>query len=272
LAARIVIGNWLGIRSTVYTATYTKAEVDEINEKRAADGFDEMDHPDEWLWMISPEALREMTSEGVGEHDHYEAMLPVPMEDAKRQLDTGVKVSAFGEGWRTLVIHGSHLTQAVMTTVAHHFRFAEWQAMRDDLVSEMDEDERRFRELSELIKKGPSLTAEKAAELKRRFGELRETDFSTNPPTPPSLTFARAKDLILRTDPKVLEPLASPEGSEIEIDGDVLQQLMFLRLLEIHDERVELTLLGGVVSELLRDREAARRRGVRFPDEESVDG
>lgn len=272
LAARIVTGNWLGIRSTIYAATYSKAEVDEINENRVTDGLDEMDHPREWLWMISPEALRDMTAEGIGEYDHYEAMLPVPMEEAKRQLDTGVKVGAFGEGWRTLVIHGSHLTQAVMTTVAYHFRFADWKAMREDLVNEMNEDERRFRELSEFIEKGPSLTAEKTAELKRRFGELRETDFSTVPPTPPSLTFAKARDLISRIDLKLFEPLTAPEGTEVEIDGRTLQQLMFLRLVEIHNGVVELTLLGTVVSELLRDRETARRKGVRFPDEESVDG
>lgn len=262
LAARVVTGNFLGIRPTIYTATYSAAEIAEMNEARVKAGENELDPPQEWLWMISPEALRDMTEDGVGEWDHYEAMVPVPLEDAKRQLETGVTVGVFGEGWRTLVIHGTHLTQAVMRTVAHHFRFATWDAMRADLEEEMQEDERRFREIMEAIEKdGPLLTPEKREQFKRRFGELRETDYSTNPPTPPAMVIARAKEIIMRTDRKVLEPLAAEEGSEIYIDGATTKQLLFLRLLELNSDGVlQLTHLGSVVNNFLRDPELARRK------------
>jgi hypothetical protein len=261
LAAQIVAGNFMAIRPTIYIATFTAAEVSEINEARVRDGLDERDAPEEWLWMISPEALRDMTEDGLGEFDHYEAIVPVPLVDARRQLETGVTVGVFGEGWRTLVIHGSNLTQAVMTAVAYHFRFASWEAMRNDLKEEMDEDERRFTEvMREIEAGGPLLTEERRAEFKRKFGDLRETDYSTNPPTPPGLIVERAKEIILRTDRKVLAAIAAEEGATIEIDGPTMKQLLFLRLLEMNDGIAEFTHLGAVVNTFLRDPKLAQAK------------
>lgn len=260
LAARIVTGNFMGIRPTIYMATYTESEVSDINEARVRDGLDEMEPPQDWLWMISPEALRDMTTDGISEFDHYEAMMPVPLEDARRQLETGVTVGVFGEGWRTLVIHGSNMTHAVMATVAFHFRFATWDAMRDDLRDEMEEDERRFREIMLEIEKSPPLTPEKKAAFKRKFGDLRETDYSTNPPTPPGMIIQRAKEIIMRTDRKILAPIAAEEGAEVEIDGPTMKQLLFLRLLEINEGAAEITHLGAVVNTFLRDPDLARQK------------
>ena len=264
LAAKIATGTWLGIRATVYIATFLKADVDEINEARVRDGLEERDYPDTWLWMVSPEALRDMTTDGTSEWDHYEAMMPVRLSDAAEQLEKGSAVGVFGRGWRTLVINGTALTQAVMSIVAHHFRFAEWKAMRDDIKVEMDEDEARFEEFAEEIKKMPGFSPEKLAAIRERFGAIRETDFSTKPPSPPAMTIAQAKDIILHTDPDVLAPMGAADGIEIEISGEVFQRLLFLRLVEIVDDeedpRAEFTVLGWAVHEFLRDPIMAKRK------------
>jgi hypothetical protein len=125
----------------------------------------------------------------------------------------------------------------------------------------MDEDERRFTEvMREIEAGGPLLTEERRAEFKRKFGDLRETDYSTNPPTPPGLIVERAKEIILRTDRKVLAAIAAEEGATIEIDGPTMKQLLFLRLLEMNDGIAEFTHLGAVVNTFLRDPKLAQAK------------
>ncbi|MGZ8285366.1 MAG: hypothetical protein ACXW27_06030 [Allosphingosinicella sp.] len=260
LSARITTGNWLTLRPTIYMATYSASAVKEMNQVRASKGGEEMPPPEEWLWMISPEALRDMTQDGLGEFDHYEAIVPVRLSEANRQIESGINVGVFGEGWRTLVIHGSRLTQAVMTMVCFHFRFAEWGDLRADLLAEIEEDERRHHELSKMIRDGDLIISDPAAraELKRRFGELRETDFSTNPPTPPSKLVERAREIIRQIDAAILEPLMAEEGTPVEISNDQLQNLLLLRLVEIDDEGVQITLLGSIVNQLFCGSEKPR--------------
>lgn len=98
MAADLVTGSWDLLRYSVYSATHTREEMDE---------WMEMPHGPEtsdWFWMLTPEALREISEEGLGKYDHMEAILAVPYEEVAERLRADREIGVFGESWRTIAL------------------------------------------------------------------------------------------------------------------------------------------------------------------------
>lgn len=136
MAADLVTGSWSLLRYSVYSATHNREEMDE---------WMEMPHGPEtsdWFWMLTPEALREISEEGLGKYDHMEAILAVPFEEVAERLRADREIGVFGESWRTIALHGTMITQAVVGIVEDEFRYATREQMREDLMEsvwEMDQ-------------------------------------------------------------------------------------------------------------------------------------
>src|SRR5215218_3251978 len=64
--ARLVSGSWDILRYSVYCGTLTDEQIEQWQEMPLGPGEEIAD----WYWMLTPEALREMTEEGIGQYDH----------------------------------------------------------------------------------------------------------------------------------------------------------------------------------------------------------
>ena len=132
MAARMVNGSWSGLRNTIYAATYTDEELEEWQEMPFGP------NTADWYWMLTPEALREMTEEGFGKWDHMEAILPVPVTDVAELLASDREIGVFGEGSRMIVLHGTKIARATLFLVEHQFRYAKREALREEIQSDFD--------------------------------------------------------------------------------------------------------------------------------------
>jgi hypothetical protein len=140
MAADLVTGSWELLRYSVYSATHTREEMDE---------WMEMPHGPEtadWFWMLTPEAMREISQDGLGEWDHMEAINAVPFEEVAEQLRGDREIGAYGESWRTIALHGTMITQAVINIVEDEFRYADRKQIREDLMEEVRAMDRMFEE------------------------------------------------------------------------------------------------------------------------------
>lgn len=159
MAADLVNGSWSLLRYSVYSATHTREEMDE---------WMEMPHGPEtadWFWMLTPEAMREISQEGLGEWDHMEAIHAVPFEEVAEQLRADREIGAYGESWRTIALHGTMITQAVIAIVEDEFRYATRSEMREDLME-------RVRELDRILEEEPLGGVEES--IVNRFENIRK--------------------------------------------------------------------------------------------------
>lgn len=236
MAARLVVGSWGILRANIFVCSFAPEETIGFRKK-----------PTEYLWMLHVEALRGLTREGEGEHDHHDRIMAVPIERAAEQLAKGVDEHPlfFGEGWRTLVLNGYNLTQQVMNLVAFHFGYATRAELRDDIEGEMISESDRYREVSESFKNMPQLTPEQAEKMRRDFAAFDEMDFRSNPPTPRHVLVERAKELLTLMPNRLKEALASrftvqPTGAvhfamETEEDRETLMSLVQFDVMTISD-------------------------------------
>ena len=158
MAADLVTGSWDLLRYSVYSATHTREEMDE---------WMEMPHGPEtsdWFWMLTPEALREISEEGLGKYYHMEAILAVPFEEVAERLRADREIGVFGEGWRTIALHGTMITQAIVAIVEDEFRYASREEMREDLME-------RVRELDQILEEQPLGGVEEA--IVNRFENIK---------------------------------------------------------------------------------------------------
>ena len=158
MAADLVNGSWELLRYSIYSATHTREEMDE---------WMEMPHGPEtadWFWMLTPEAMREISEDGLGEWDHMEAINAVPFEEVAEQLRADREIGAYGESWRTIALHGTMITQAIVGIVEDEFRYATRQQMREDLMEEV-------RELDRILEEDPIGGVEEA--IVNRFENIR---------------------------------------------------------------------------------------------------
>jgi hypothetical protein len=130
MAARLVTGSWGAIESTIHSATYTDEELEEWQEMPF--GPTTVD----WYWMLTPEALRELTEEGFGKYDHMEAIMPVPAADVAERLSSDREIGMFGEGWRTIVLHGTKIAKATIEVVEFQYRYATAEDLRNEIEAE----------------------------------------------------------------------------------------------------------------------------------------
>lgn len=139
LAARLVTGSWSLLEYPIYTATLSDEEMDEWMEMPFGPTTRE------WLWVLNPEVLRDLSDGGLGEFDHMEAISPVPLEEVQFHISTGATVGIFGESWRTLVLNGTAITKAVIEAV-EGFGYATTAELRDDLKESQGQMSRTARE------------------------------------------------------------------------------------------------------------------------------
>lgn len=161
MAVKLVEGSWSMLRHTIYLATHTDEEWSEWQEMPL--GPETRD----WLWVLSPEALRDLSAEGVGEYDHMEAITPVSMEAVARLLETGGQ-SINGENWRTLVLHGTRITQAVIS-VMDEFGYATRREMREDITDDL-------RALNALLEDLPFHGVEESAQTRLELARQQVSD------------------------------------------------------------------------------------------------
>lgn len=158
MAARLVNGSWDLLRYSVYSATHTNEEMAE---------WMEMPHGPEtsdWFWMLTPEAFRDMTEEGVGKYDHMESILAVPYEEVAERLRADREIGVWGESWRTIALHGTMITKRVVDLVEDQFGYATREQMRESLMESV-------REMDRLLEEEPIGGVEQA--IHNRFENIR---------------------------------------------------------------------------------------------------
>lgn len=232
MAARLVNGSWDVLRMNIYTCSFTPEDTIGFSRK-----------PTEYLWMLSVEALRGLTSEGEGEWDHMERIMAVPIQEAAKQLARGVghNPEAYGEGWRTLVLNGYNLTQRVMRVVAFHFGYASRVEMRAGIEAEIQEFNEDVRWLGRSLRDMPQPTHEQEKRMeaaRERFRELDEADWSTSPPTPRHVLVQRADELVPLLPQPTRDFLSGPAQDSFQIDEgtrEMVAELISLNVLTVEE-------------------------------------
>jgi hypothetical protein len=243
VAADLVDANWHGIRQTIYLATAQPNEDASFAPPNVID----------FLWIATPESLRSLTVEGEDQFDKHEALEPIPIDQLPSQIESGVGVGVYGEGWRTLVLHGTRITKAVMMTVAFQFDLATYEEMRQSIKAEVDEINTRMADnLSDLkaTKKAmDNRTPEEAAadqekiktyifgaDYKERATELRE----------------EAKTIIPQLSPYLRGQLCSIPNNGVPIGYDDIKLVLRLGIFKLHGEVMERTPLAeAIIFELI---------------------
>ena len=246
MAARLVSGSWSLLLTNLYVCSYAP---------EATIGHSEA--PPTYLWMIRPEALRSLTAEGEADWDNMERVWAVPLDEASQFLTEGAPTQHFyGEGWRTLVLNGTNLTQTVMRQVAFVFKYASLNDLRADLAREIEARDEEMNAFAQKMRDMPPLSQEKAAELRLKIREFQDRyDFRTNPPTPPSVLRERAKEMAPHLTEEMRHFLAAFEmfpddsaGDYIELTEEKIRTLLKRDIFEIDDVEAE---GGGTVRGLV---------------------
>lgn len=238
VAADLVDANWYGIRQTIYLATAQPNEDVSFAPPNVID----------FLWIATPESLRSLTVEGEDQFDKHEALEPIPINQLPSQIESGSGVGVYGEGWRTLVLHGTRITKAVMMTVAFQFDLATYEEMRQSIKAEVDETNARmadaFPELKATKKAMDNRTPEEAAadqekiktyifgaDYKDRAIELRE----------------EAKKTIPQLSPYLRGQLCSVPNDGVPIGYDDIKLILRLGISKLRGEVMERTPLGDAI-------------------------
>lgn len=159
MAARFVNGSWSALQYTIFSATYTDEELEEWQEMPFGPTIVD------WYWMLTPEALREMTEEGFGKYDHMEAIMPVPVDEVAERLKSDREIGVFGEGSRMIVLHGTKIAKATIFLLEHQFRYATAEDMRAEIQADFDH-------LRQILEDSPVDGVEESAQ--KRFDDIVE--------------------------------------------------------------------------------------------------
>lgn len=251
MAADLVTGSWELLRYSIYSATHTRDEMEE---------WMEMPHgPDtsDWFWMLTPEALREMSEGGLGKYDHMEAILAVPFEEVAERLRADREIGVFGESWRTIALHGTMITQAIIGIVEDEFRYATREQMREDLMEEV-------RELDRILEENPIGGVEEA--IVNRFENIKNQTIKAMEdkarrarykPTADALTRQAKKqiDKLQRSEPHLLAYILQEElNGQDTADLKAMNSAMMSGLVvpDMKADKLELTLspLGRAVKRM----------------------
>ncbi|USA39641.1 hypothetical protein NCF86_00305 [Pelagerythrobacter marinus] len=264
-AAKLVSHNWSAVRFTAYLSTLSSEEAGELACEGPAAPV-----PTDWLWLIRADALAELTVAGESEYDLYEAIEAVDSEGLAALLDTHSR-GGDPQGRRTLLVHGTALTRAVLHQAAFRFGFAKIEEMRGDLEAELQRQRAIIEEVKDSIgQNGPALTDEEHARF-RAAHNLRP------PEKPGSRIQGQAEAILRRLDPQALSVLIdlygqtrNGGGANVTIDETSrggLQRLCEFGLIDIathglanpNDQvpSMEVTNLGFIVMKLANEKEAS---------------
>lgn len=230
LAVEIVEHNWRILQTTTYLSTGSR------EERRAAGGDEE-----DWCWLIRPEAMRNLTVDGVSEYDQYEAVMPAKTDELGRYLGEGFGATT-GAPWRTLVINGGSLVRGVLRVLDLKMNIATTEDVKADLMDLIAEEQRKSDEA---------------------MATMSDTlaDWTSPPPKPvreryPAPIIERAENLLAnhRELLTAIFPAGEvAEGTMLELSAADLNTLRDSGIMEIAAEGMFLTTIGAVAVELSKE-------------------
>ncbi len=231
LAAGIVTDNWIALRTTIYLNTFSPSERREASADEA-----------DWCWLVRPEAMRELTKEGVSEYDQMEAIMAVRESELSKFLfrDFG---TILGTGWRTLVVNGGPLVRGVVRLLTMKLNWVTTEDIRADFLQAMDEWSKRH--------------SEGAAALKKTMDGWTPSKWVLPPVEErwPALIVETGRE-ILSANRDLFEKLRANVGSEVRITANEIELLRDGGLVEINAEGVHFTDLGSLIMEMLEEEKA----------------
>ena len=237
LAAKLVQGNWLQLRVGVYFSLYNEVE------KRVAG-----DPREETFWVLSPEALRDLTNAGESQWDHYEAFESIYRTDDLAGHLAGHATSGLrGHYRRQLVLNGTAITRAAAFLISFEMHIATIEELREALLADIREDEARLEKAMKEIDLSVSLAESK----ERRQHSPYSRDFEER-------MNARVAVVLDHLTDSQMAIMTAEEGSQVELIPDDLLYLRKLDLIAVQQGEIVITELGQYVAEELR-----RQRGPR---------
>lgn len=233
LSADLIRDNWEAIRITLYLNFSDEVERVSATGKTS----------DDWCWLIRPEALREITFEGVSEFDHFDAVQAVELGSLPMHLaaEEGSLGGGYGRNWRTLIINGGPLVRGIARLIEVEFGWATSVDLRSDLLEANDKRSQFLRDALHALE-GESECLSSVSSLKLTVAERY-----------PAEIIDMAMGLINKHAP-LLNKLIFKESESIELCRDELSELHKSGVLSVEVEGFVFTDKGLLIQEILQER------------------
>lgn len=236
LSADLISAHWRELRVTVYLNLFGEYERREAGREDAND----------WCWLFRPEALREISVEGMSEHDHHEAMLTVESSSLASFFSTQGEAfgSVMGASWRTLVINGGPLVRGIGGLIEARFKWVTVNDLRHDLLEANELAEQHLASMFEKLDKeyeGIAVTGYVKRPVAERF--------------PPLIVEMARAALVALGD--TAQKLAVPDGASVEFSSQEMEALRDAGIFQVEMEGFVLTEKGQLIRELLDEERAS---------------
>lgn len=236
LSVDLVGDHWRELRTTIYLNLFSKIERQEAGN----------DDADDWCWLFRPEALREITVEGMSKYDHHEAVLTVQTGSLARILSNQGEAfgGVMGASWRTLVINGGPLVRGIGLLIETRLELASVSDLRHDLLASIESDEQALKSVLQSI----DATME----------GWKPAPYSLQPVAQryPPLIVEMALESF-ESHGEILRKIDVPEGATVEFSKDEIFQLRDAGIFEIGMDGIVLTEKGQLVRELMQEKAAS---------------
>ena len=241
LCADLISSHWSQLRVTVYLNLFSEYERRDAGSEEASD----------WCWLFRPEALREISSEGMSEYDHHEAVLAVETGSLARIIAAQGEAfgGVMGASWRTLVINGGPLVRGIGGLIERRFKWATVSNLRHDLL-----------EANEIA---AQTIAEASDEFAKTMKGWKPTPYIQRPVAEryPPLIVEMAR-VALAVHGNILRNIDVPDGAIVEISALELEELRDAGIIEIEMEGAVLTEKGHLIRELMAEEQARDDRNT----------
>lgn len=237
LSADLIRDNWHDLQTTTYLNMLTE------RERRDAGSEDVSD----WCWLFRPEALREITSDGTSEFDHFEAVQAVGLSSLTKFLcaEGDAFGGVLGRSWRTLVINGGPLVRGIALLVDKEFGWAKTADLRHDMLDATETAHDQMREAAKSFRE--ELGDWKPSARPKRFVAERY-------PAPIVAAAMEAMELHGR----LLAGFWASEGEEVKVYQADIETLRDAGIIAVEVEGLVLTEKGQLIMELMQEE---RERG-----------
>ena len=184
----------------------------------------------------------------------------MPFEEVAERLRADREIGVFGESWRTIALHGTMITQAVIGIVEEEFRYASRAEMREDLLEEV-------REIDRILEEHPIGGVEQA--IQNRFENIRNQTVKAMADKARRARYTPTPGAMLRQARKQVERLQSNEPHLLayirgeELNGEETPDLKAMNSLMMHGLvvpdmdsdglKLELSPLGRTVKRITAD-------------------
>ncbi|MES1983542.1 MAG: hypothetical protein V4461_01155 [Pseudomonadota bacterium] len=232
LSADLIRDNWNDLRTTIYLNMVGESERREAGYVKAED----------WCWLFRPEALREITVEGVSEYDHMEAVLAIEVSALAKHLTSEGDAHAgdLGRSWRTLVINGGPLVRGIALLIDKHFGWATDRDLCHDFLNAVEQAQSM---LDGALASLDGLTKEIFSRPRAQRSVAERY---------PAAIVAMAKDAMAGLG-SLIAKIDVPTGDSVEFRQEELQKLRDAGILAVEMEGVILTERGHLIRELLQE-------------------